>query len=78
MKTLTVDDYQRVRLPDVEPRTKFAYDKDNHGRITLTKLEPARVRPAKVRFVKRNGRTVGVTDRPISVQAIQEALADFP
>ena len=75
---MTVDDYQRIRLPDVEPRTKFAYAKDAHGRITLTKLEPVPSRPAKVRFVKRNGRTVGVTDRPISLQAIKEALAEFP
>ena len=78
MKTLTVDDYQRVRLPDVAPRTKFAYEKDAHGRITLTRLEPAPDRPAKVRFEKRNGRTVGVTDRPISLQAIKGALAEFP
>lgn len=78
MKTLTVDDYQRLRLPDVAPRTKFAYEKDAQGRITLTKLEPAKARPAKVRFEKRNGRTVAMTDRPISLQAIQEALSDFP
>jgi hypothetical protein len=78
MKTLTVDDYQRVRLPEVEPRTKFAYEKDAHGRITLTKLEPAQGRPAKVRFERRNGRTVAVSDRPISLQAIREALAEFP
>ena len=78
MKTLTVDDYQRVRLPGVEPRTKFAYEKDAHGRITLTKLETEQARPAKVRFVRRNGRTVGLTDRPIALQAIKEALADFP
>ena len=78
MKTLTVDDYQRVRLPDVEPRTKFAYEKDAHGRITLTKLETPQGRPAKVRFVKRNGRTVGITDRPIQLQAIKEAMAELP
>lgn len=78
MKTLTVDDYQRIRLPDVQPRTKFAYEKDAHGRITLTKLEPALERPAKVRFQKRNGRTVAVTDRPISLQAIKEVLTEFP
>ena len=77
MKTLTVDDYQRIRLPDTKPRTKFAYEKDSNDRITLTKLEPAPERPAKVRFEKRNGRTVGVTDRPISLQAIKEALAEF-
>lgn len=78
VKTLTVDDYQRVRLPDVAPRTKFAYEKDAHGRITLTQLEPAQEREAKVLFVKRNGRTVGVTDRPISLEAIRQALTEFP
>jgi hypothetical protein len=78
MKTLTVDDYQRVRLPDVEPRSKFAYERDAQGRITLTKLEPAQDRAAKVRFVKRSGRTVGITDRSISLRAIKEALAEFP
>jgi hypothetical protein len=78
MKTLTVDDYQRVRLPDVAPRTKFAYEKDTHGRITLTKLEPTQGRPAKVRFEKRNGRTVGVTDQPISLQAIKDVMTEFP
>ena len=48
------------------------------ARIILTKLEPAQGRPAKVRFEKRNGRTVGVTDQPISLQAIKEALTEFP
>ncbi len=78
MKTLTVDDYHRVKLPGVEPRTKFAYERDAHGRITLTKLEPVQERPARVRFAKRNGRTVGITDRPISLRAIKRALAEFP
>ena len=77
MKTLTVDDYPRVRLPHVA-HTKFAYEKDASGRITLTKLEPAQRRTAKVRFEKRNGRTVGVTDQPISLQSIMEALTEFP
>ncbi len=78
MKTLTVDDYQRLRLPDVAPRTKFSYAQDAQGRITLTRLEPAKARTAKVRFQKRNGRTVGVTDQPISLQAIKDALSEFP
>ncbi len=78
MKTVTVDDYQRVRLPDVEPRTKFAYERDAHGRITLTKLEPAQGRPAKVRFLKKGGYTVATTDQPITMEAIKETLAEFP
>jgi len=78
VKTLTVDDYQRVRLPDVAPRTKFAYEKDAQGCITLTKLEPAQGHAAKVRFEKRRGRTVAVTDQPISLAAIKQALTEFP
>ena len=39
---------------------------------------PDDVAPAKVTFVKENGRTVAYTDRPISLQAIKEVLADFP
>ena len=39
---------------------------------------PEHVAPAKVRFVKENGYTVAYTDRPISLQAIKEVLADFP
>lgn len=35
MKTLTVDDYQRVRLPNAKPRSKFAYDEAADGTITL-------------------------------------------
>jgi hypothetical protein len=77
MKTLTVDDQQRVRLPEVAPRTKFAYEKDARGRITLTKLELAKTAAAKVRFEKRNGRTVAVSNRPISLKAIHDALAEF-
>ena len=78
MKTLTVDDYQRVRLPDVEPRTKFAYARDAHGRITLTKIEPPPARRARVRFIKKDGYTVATTGQPIPMEAIRAALADFP
>jgi hypothetical protein len=35
MKTLTVDDYQRVRLPHATPRSKLAYE-EGDGKITLT------------------------------------------
>jgi hypothetical protein len=37
VKTLTADDYHRVRLPDVKARAKFAYQK-NGNTITLTEV----------------------------------------
>jgi hypothetical protein len=77
MKTVTVDDYQRIRLPDAKPRTKFSYEVRD-GTVTLTPLVPKEPPPAKVRFEKRGNYTVGVTGRPISLEAIKAALAEFP
>jgi hypothetical protein len=38
MKTLTVDDQKRIRIPDARPRTKFAYENHGNGKITLTEV----------------------------------------
>ena len=38
MKTLTVDDHKRIRIPDAKPRTKFAYENHGDGTITLTEV----------------------------------------
>lgn len=47
MKTLTVDDRQRVRLPQTKPGQVFAYEPDSNGTIRLvpviTKPGPRRV-----------------------------------
>ena len=36
MKTLTVDDSKRIRIPDAKPRQVFAYTNNGDGTITLT------------------------------------------
>lgn len=36
MKTLTVDDDQRIRLPDAAPQSVFAYEEESSGVIRLT------------------------------------------
>lgn len=76
MKTLTVDDYQRVRLPDAKPRQVFAHEKGPEGQIILTPVVAAEPKRAKVRFNKAEG--VATTDQPISVDAIKGLLAEFP
>lgn len=81
MKTLSVDKYQRVRIPDAKGGQKFAYENKGNGVLTLTEVKPvapAEDKPAKVRIEKRNGRVVGITDRPINMQALEEALREFP
>jgi len=46
VKTLTVDNYKRVRIPDAKPRQVFAYENHGDGTITLTEVKAQ----AKERF----------------------------
>ena len=41
MKTLTVDDHKRIRIPDATPRQVFAYENygDGHFVLTLVKAQ---------------------------------------
>ena len=36
MKTLTIDDQKRIRIPDAKPRQVFAYTNNGNGTLTLT------------------------------------------
>jgi hypothetical protein len=58
VKICTVDDYHRVRLPNVKPRTQFAYEQDADGSIRLV--------PAKLAAAKR-GRVTNVDPLPRNV-----------
>src|SRR6266550_8042842 len=42
MKTLTVDDHKRIRIPDAKPRQVFAYENHGDGTITLTEVKAER------------------------------------
>ena len=75
MKTVTVDKYKRIRIPDVKPRQVFAYEQ-NGGRFTLTLVEP--VQPKKAKLVRRNGKTYLVSDHSITNEDVYRAMADFP
>ena len=73
MKIVTVDDYNRVRLPDVKPRQKFSIETGSNGRFVLAPVEEADV--PLVRARKINGRWVGAgikIDRKAIVDAIRE------
>ena len=75
MKTLTVDDEKRIRLPDVEPKQVFAYEREG-AKIMLTPVEPAKPIPA--RLVREQGRTLAVGDRPMTLEDTKAALTDWP
>ena len=80
MKTIAVDKYQRLRLPDVKGGQRYVYENKGNGVLVLTEVKPVEIeeRPAKVRFEKRGRYTVGVTDRPINMLELEKALKEFP
>ena len=79
MKTLTVDDRQRIRLPKAKPGQVFAYEPNRDGTIKLVPVV-AKAAPKRVvaKLVKRNGRLLfqvpsGYTLDP---EAIGKAVAE--
>ncbi len=42
MKTLTVDDQKRIRVPDAKPRQVFAYENNGDGSLTLSLVKAER------------------------------------
>jgi len=56
MKTLTVDDRQRVRLPQAQPGQVFAYEPDADGSIKLVPVNAKRS-PKRIlaRLIERDG-----------------------
>jgi len=75
--TVIADNKKRVVLAGARPGERFDVQVSGSGYL-LRKLEPVPAKPAKVRFVKRDGYTVAIADQPINEGALREALADFP
>ena len=78
MNAIKVDDLHRIQIAVLEPGDLYEPEFASADVITLRLVAPVEDRPAKVRFIKYNGRTVGVSDRKVSLATIKELLADFP
>lgn len=77
MVTCKADNRSRVKLPGVKPGQVFAIEGEP-ARMTLTEVKPVSPRPIRGRIEKRGKRLVGITDRPINMDALKQALAEFP
>jgi len=75
---VTADNKRRVVLPTARPGDLFEVSISGEGRFTLTKLEPVTEQNTPVHFEKRDGFTVGVSQKPITQESIRAALDDFP
>jgi hypothetical protein len=80
MNTVKVDEAHRIQIAALAPGDLYEPEIISHDEIKLRRVSSSNGAsgPAKVRFEKRGGYTVGVSDQPISLAAIKEALADFP
>jgi hypothetical protein len=76
--TAIADSKHRVTLRQARSGDRFGVEILAEGKYVLTRLEPAKPQPSRVRFEKRNGYTVGISDQPVSEQAIRDALDEFP
>jgi hypothetical protein len=77
--TVVADNKKRVTLRLAKPGDRFDVQVSPEGKFILTKLEHVReAPPAQVLIEKRGDYHVGVLDRPIDMEALKEALADFP
>ena len=56
MKTLTVDDSKRIRLPDARPRQVFSYEPSPDGSIKLVPVAPKEPRTIVGKMVRKDGR----------------------
>ena len=80
MNAVKVDEAHRIQIAALAPGDLYEPEIVSPDEITLRRVSESSAvsRPAKVRFEKRGGYTVGVSDQPISMAAIKEALAEFP
>jgi hypothetical protein len=75
--TVTVDDLRRIHLPLANPGEAFDVKKEADGTFILTP-ESSTLPGNKVKFIRKDGYTVGVTEHPIDMDELNRLLKDFP
>jgi len=80
VNAIKVDDAHRIQLDVLAPGDLYEPKIVSADEITLHRISQASgpVAHPLVKVEKRAGYSVGVSDQPISSEAIKEALAEFP
>ncbi len=72
--TVTCDSKRRVILPVGKAGDRFDVELINDGRIIFTRLEPVK---RTVRYVRKNGLLLAVTDQLVSWEATRQAMDEL-
>jgi len=77
--TAITDNKRRVVLRQAKPGDRFdvAFLPDE-GKYVLTRPEPVKPRPRKVRLVRKQGYLVAVSAQPITEEQTRKLLDEFP
>jgi|BarGraNGADG00212_2_1021979.scaffolds.fasta_scaffold14167_3 hypothetical protein len=62
----------------VKPRERYAAEKPDDGVIVLRRLVVNQSKLPKVKLVRRNGRTLLASDRPVGNEDVQRVMETFP
>jgi hypothetical protein len=73
--TVTSDSKRRVTLPVGKAGDRFFVEFSSDGRMIFTRLEPVK---RKVRYVRKNGLLLAVTDTPVSWAETRRAMDGLP
>ena len=76
--TITADAKKRVRLGLAKPGDRFDVQISGEGIFVLRRLEPVKEGRSTVKFIKKDGYTVGHTKKQVSPETIKELLSEFP
>jgi hypothetical protein len=79
MVTVKADNYRRIKLPHAKPGQVFALEINGNDSVTIRLLaKPKPLKATKVTLIKKNGFTVGHSERRVNEVALKRALAEFP
>jgi hypothetical protein len=77
--SVKIDTQHRAALGRlVKPRERYAAEKPDDGVIVLRRLVVNQSKLPKVKLVRRNGRTLLASDRPVGNEDVQRVMETFP
>ena len=79
VEDVKIDDRHRAALGDrVKPKERYAVETPDAGVIVMRRMVVSEITPPKVKLVRQQGRTLLVSDRPVTNEDVQRVMETFP